>query len=145
MANEKLFYIGVKGLIKNKEGEYLLLKANVSTHSKNTKEYWDIPGGRIKQGDDVVTTLKREIEEEIGLAEISEIQFLTSVVSNHEVPINESQTAGLVLMVYTVKIPEDATIKLDPAEIVEYEWVDTQTAASRLANKYPIELTSALT
>jgi hypothetical protein len=47
MANEKLFYIGVKGLIENKEGRILLLKADVSKHRKNREPYWDIPGGRI--------------------------------------------------------------------------------------------------
>lgn len=144
MANEKLFHVGVKGLIKDKDGRYLLLEANVSNHSKNTEAYWDIPGGRIEQGDGVAATLRREIEEETRIIDLRNITFLTSVISHHEIPINDLQKVGLVLMVYTVEVAEDAAVILDPSEHNKYEWVDGIEAAKRLSNKYPQEFTAKL-
>lgn len=142
MANEKLFYIGVKGLIENKDGELLLLKADASKHRKNTEPYWDIPGGRISEGQSVIDTLRREIEEETGITELAGHEFLTAVVSNHEIPLNEKML-GLALMVYRVKIPAASTITLSD-EHTDYEWVSRTEAKKRLAHKYPKEFTDQL-
>jgi 8-oxo-dGTP pyrophosphatase MutT (NUDIX family) len=142
MANEKLFYIGIKGLIEDKEGRILLLKADVSNHRKNTEVYWDIPGGRIAKDQTVIDTLKREIEEEIGITKLENYEFLTAVVSNHEVPLGDA-LIGLILMVYRVKIPENSPIKLSP-EHTAYEWVSQAEAKKRLAHKYPKEFTDQL-
>jgi 8-oxo-dGTP pyrophosphatase MutT (NUDIX family) len=140
---EKLFYVGVKGLIKNKKGEYLLLKADVANHSRGTKVYWDIPGGRIEEGQTQLETLKREIQEETGINGISNIEFFTSVISHHEIPISDGK-AGLVLMIYVVSIPEDSSITLNPIEHSSYEWVNAKETAERLSNKYPAEFTQKL-
>lgn len=143
MANEKLFYVGIKGLIKNKEGHYLLLEADVTGHSINTAVYWDIPGGRIEQGSDAISTLRREIQEETGITELYDIAFLTSVISHHEILLGTDQKAGLVLMVYIVQIADDASIELSK-EHTSYEWVEAAEAAKRLSNKYPQEFTAQL-
>ena len=37
MANEKLFYVGIKGLIEDKTGKILLLKADVTANSDDDK------------------------------------------------------------------------------------------------------------
>ncbi len=134
MAQEKLFYVGIKGLIKNIDGKYLLLKSSLRNHTIDTKPYWDIPGGRIEEGSDAVTTLKREIEEETGITEIQNSEFFTAVISNHQIPLSDSQKAGLVLMIYTVNIPEDYPIVLSD-EHTDYEWVERAIAAKRHSNK----------
>jgi len=142
MANEKLFYIGVKGLIENKEGRILLLKADVSKHRKNREPYWDIPGGRISEGQTVIQTLRREIEEETGITELEGYEFFTAVVSNHEIPFDE-RLLGLALMIYKVKVPQGSKVSLSE-EHVAYEWVDRAEAKKRLAHKYPKEFTDQL-
>ncbi len=142
MANEKLFYIGVKGLVEDEKSRILLLLADVSKHRGNTEPYWDIPGGRIKEGATVLETLQREIDEETGLkARLP--QFLTAVVSNHQVPIDDKQWAGLVLMVYKVKVPAAAEITISP-EHTEFRWFTRDEAKKRLAHKYPPEFTDQL-
>jgi 8-oxo-dGTP pyrophosphatase MutT (NUDIX family) len=143
MANEKLFYVGIKGLIKNKDGKYLLLKSSLRNHTVDTKPYWDIPGGRVEEGNDVLTTLQREIEEETGITEIINHEFFSAVISHHQIPIDESRKAGLVLMVYIVEIPEDSVITLSD-EHTDFDWVEPTIAAQRLGNKYPEEFTSRL-
>lgn len=139
---EKLFYVGVKGLIQNKQGKILLLKADVSKHRRNVEAYWDIPGGRIDEGESILDTLKREIKEETGITKIMHHNFFTTVISNHQIP-HGRQTIGLVLMIYGVRVPVDNVIKLSE-EHVEYEWVSRLEARKRLIHKYPKEFTDLL-
>lgn len=140
----QLFYIGVKGLIENEQGQILLLLADVTTHRKNTEPYWDIPGGRIEEGGNLLDTLKREIQEETGITElVAEPEQVTALISNHMVPTDSGKDAGLALVVYKVMIPASAEIKLSD-EHETYEWVDKAEAASRLSNKYPKAFTDAL-
>lgn len=147
MAESKLFYVGIKALIKNDRGEILVLKASLRDHSKDAEPYWDIPGGRIDEGETPLETLHREIVEETGITQVSQEAFYTAVISHHKVPIDktdpDSKKAGLALMIYTVEIPSQSTILLSP-EHVAYEWVSAPEAAKRLANKYPAEFTDVL-
>ena len=140
----QLFYIGVKGLIENDQEQILLLLADVSTHRKNTEPYWDIPGGRIEGGASLLATLKREIKEEIGIAEFTSTPTqVATLISNHMVPTESGKDAGLALVVYKVTIPSDTVIVMSE-EHSTYEWVDKTEAAKRLSNKYPKEFTDAL-
>ena len=69
---EQLFQIGIKAIIRNAENQILLLK---------NKDYWDIPGGRIDQSEDIETTLLRELNEEIGVNHIAQKQLWDVVKS----------------------------------------------------------------
>ncbi|MEK7619146.1 MAG: NUDIX hydrolase [Patescibacteria group bacterium] len=54
------FQISVKGLFLNSEGKALLFKER----GKNT---WDLPGGKIESGEDLIEALQRECLEELGV------------------------------------------------------------------------------
>jgi len=142
MTNEKLFHVGVKGLIENKDGKILLLLAP-GWAKNNTVAHWDIPGGRVSEGEDVLITLRREIEEETGVRELIDSEFFTAIVSNHEIPLGDGRNAGLLLMVYKVKVPDSVEIVISK-EHETYAWVDKEATAKRLANKYPKEFTDML-
>ncbi|MEO5950482.1 MAG: NUDIX domain-containing protein [Candidatus Saccharimonadales bacterium] len=58
--------IGVKVLIKNSKGLYLLVQ-RTDTLSNNQEHAWDIPGGRINPEEDLRSALTREVNEEIGI------------------------------------------------------------------------------
>ncbi|MDO8591870.1 MAG: NUDIX domain-containing protein [bacterium] len=141
MANEKLFWVGIKALIENKESKVLLLHSP-GWKQKNIEAHWDIPGGRIEQGQSAKEALKREVQEETGVTNIENSEFFNAVISNHEIDL-EGRAIGLVLMIYKVKISEDSQIKLSD-EHTSYEWVDKKEAAKRLAHKYPPEFTTLL-
>jgi len=141
MAQEKLFHVGIKALIEDKDGKILLLHAP-GWEKNNTPPHWDIPGGRIQDGQTSSAALSREIEEETGIKIIESSEFFTAAIAKHEIPF-ENHILGLVLMVYRVKVPKDSQIILSH-EHTEYEWVDKKEAAERLANKYPSEFTKKL-
>jgi 8-oxo-dGTP diphosphatase len=58
--------VGVKVLIENKEGKFLLLE-RAGKMPSDGGYYWDIPGGRINEGEPLMTALRREVTEETGL------------------------------------------------------------------------------
>ena len=67
--------VGVKGFIKNKAGQYLILRRK---HPYQGEDFlrWDIPGGRINSGEPLFKALAREITEETGLTLLGEPRIL---------------------------------------------------------------------
>ena len=64
--------VGVKILLKNKEGKHLILKRSAEKYPEAGSDLWDIVGGRIDPGSPLIDNLKREIKEETGLDLMSE-------------------------------------------------------------------------
>lgn len=58
--------VGVKILLKNQEGKYLLIRRNPKKYPE-VGPAWDIVGGRINAGLTLMENLKREVEEETKL------------------------------------------------------------------------------
>ena len=58
MATPPLWPVSVKGVCLV-AGEVVLLK--------NERDEWELPGGRLERGEDPVSCLKRELEEELGI------------------------------------------------------------------------------
>jgi ADP-ribose pyrophosphatase YjhB (NUDIX family) len=58
--------VGVKILLKNSEGKFLLIRRNPKKYPEVGPK-WDIVGGRIEPGSPLLENLRREIKEEIGL------------------------------------------------------------------------------
>jgi 8-oxo-dGTP diphosphatase len=58
--------VGVKVLVQNIEGNYLLLQRAVAMDDE-AEAHWDIPGGRIKPGEALLDALAREVSEETNL------------------------------------------------------------------------------
>jgi 8-oxo-dGTP diphosphatase len=61
-----LLQVGVKILLKNKQGKYLLARRNPKKYP-DVGASWDIIGGRINAGTPLLENLKREVKEETGL------------------------------------------------------------------------------
>ncbi len=58
--------VGVKVLLKNDEGKYLLIRRNPKKYPEVGPK-WDIVGGRINPGSPLLENLAREVREETGL------------------------------------------------------------------------------
>ena len=142
MAKEKLFQVGIKALITNDEGKILVLDSG-DWHLKHQKRHWDIPGGRIQEGHSALHTLRREVEEEIGIKKIVKSKFFTAIISNFaDIPV-DGYKVGLLLMIYKVQVPKNSKVVLSD-EHAGYEWVSASEAAKRLTYKYPPEFTNLL-
>ncbi len=136
MSSEDVFHLGIKALIRNQQGKVLLMQVNPAKLHGERREYWDLPGGRIQKGDSVEDTLRREVVEETGLAEIANIQPVSMVLSNIRIPMGNNESVGLILSVYACTIPDDATITLSD-EHIAYDWFTPDKAAELLRVKYP--------
>lgn len=140
---EKLFHVGVKGLVRNSDGKFLLLHVRPGKLRPGDKDYWDIPGGRIQGTDNAETTLRREIEEETGITDVESIEFYTAAIANFDLPVESNKTVGLVLMIFTVAAVDDTRAQLND-EHDDYEWVTAEVASKRLEHKYPSEFTTKI-
>jgi len=108
--------VGVKILLQNKEGKFLLLKRSAKKYPE-VGEKWDIVGGRIDPGTPLLENLKREIKEETGLEFTGEpklvaAQDILKVAGRH-----------VVRLTYTGKI--EGTPVLDE-DHDEYKWFSFQ-------------------
>ena len=62
-----ILQVGVKILLKNKEGKFLLNRRNPKKYPEAGGAKWDIVGGRINPGSPLMDNLHREVMEETGL------------------------------------------------------------------------------
>ena len=110
MRNEQLYYLGIKAIIQNDKGQVLLLKHH--------KGYWDFPGGRVSQEEDVNAALLREVFEETGLVGLENIQPDSMVLTHVRI-----EEFGLILWYHTCILKTEQAVILSD-EHREYLWVD---------------------
>lgn len=104
--------VGVKALLKNREGKYLLVRRSAEKY-KNFVGSWDIVGGRIEPGTPLIENLKREIKEEIGL-EVRDKPKLIAAQDILRVPGRH-----VVRLTYVAAIDGEPRLS---DESVEYRW-----------------------
>lgn len=141
--SEDLFHLGVKALIKNSGGKVLLLRVCPSKLHGESKDYWDLPGGRVQYGETMEATLRREIQEEIGITSILNAYPLTMVLSNIRIPVEHNNSVGLILSIYTCTVPENIKIHISE-EHISFEWQPPEKATLSLGYKYPAEFCKAI-
>lgn len=137
---EDNFHLGIKALIRNKRGEILLLKINPEDFSTKVTVHWDLPGGRIHQGETVEQALRREVKEEIGLPHITIGELLDASISNMRIT---HLNRGLILFTYLCSTDTD-NIRITDNEHTEFKWVNPKKAAELLAFKFSKSLTDKI-
>ncbi len=63
MDDNKLFQISVKGLYFDENDRLMMIQGE----DDKKDDSWEIVGGRVEKGEDLIECLKRECREEIGL------------------------------------------------------------------------------
>ena len=112
--NEIRLQVGVKIFLKNKEGRFLLMRRNAEKYGK-TNGSWDIVGGRIDPGTNLMENLRREVKEETGLEILSVPKLL------HAQDIMSNAEKHVVRLTY-IGDTEGEPI-LDTTENTEYKWL----------------------
>lgn len=109
-----ILQVGVKVFLKNQNGKFLLLKRSPVKYP-NIKDVWDIVGGRIEPGTDLISNLRREVKEETQLEITSEPKLISA---QDIIPNAEKHVVRLSYIADTVGEP-----KLDTSENIEYRWL----------------------
>ena len=136
---EDTFHLGVKALIRSPAGKVLLLEREHRTKGM----YWDIPGGRLHKGESLLETLKRELEEEIGLEEIEGVVPFMTVVTDIRIH-SHGNDVGLILSIYKLSLDDAFTPRLSD-EHSNFGWFTLMEAAELLKKQYPREFIENLT
>lgn len=111
---EQLFQIGAKWLVQNRDGLYLCLKSS--------EGYFDLPGGRIAEGENITETLKNELSEEAGLAwENIEVISEWIILWTDKYIKSHPALPRLLLLVYICKLKQETSIQLSH-EHTDYSW-----------------------
>lgn len=100
----------------------------------------DIPGGRIKWGDTVEETLKRELKEEVGLERFENRGLFHAAISNIDSAVEDG---GLALFIYECVPDEGFEVRLSDEDI-KYNWFGNKEAAEKLRVNYPDDLIQKL-
>jgi ADP-ribose pyrophosphatase YjhB (NUDIX family) len=111
--------VTVGGLIFNDRCQVLMIR----THKWSN--LWGIPGGKIKWGEPSEDALRREIQEETGLA-VTDVEFVLVQDCIHSKEFYRD--AHFVLLNYTCRCAGEPAVKLND-EAREFRWV---TAAQAL-------------
>jgi len=82
MTDSKSFQISIKGLHFDEQGRLLMIQ--------EPDGIWELPGGRLKHGEEILDCLQRECQEETGLrCDLLETRpyLAYSTISRNEIPI----------------------------------------------------------
>jgi 8-oxo-dGTP pyrophosphatase MutT (NUDIX family) len=125
-GEDQLYYLGIKVIIQNALKEVLILKS--------VKGYWEYPGGRIQEGEEVKDALLREVKEETGLIHLENIKPDATLVTSIKIPspYDSAQKCGLILFYHTCSLKTVTPCYLSQ-EHSEYAWVNPAQAKSLTA------------
>lgn len=129
IQNDDLFYLGLKCILRNQNNQVLLLKMH-----KNGQSFWELPGGRIQQQETPEQGLRREIEEETGIVDVSNMKHISYALSQYRVATNHKISAGLLFSLYCATTSADhVTLSQDH---VDYRWVWIEDITQMLRDCY---------
>lgn len=96
-----------------KDGRILNGHRHYVLENKTTLSVWTCPGGRCEKGETIEQTLRREIEEETGISEISIKSFIGSVPGAN----GDDQ-----LYIFYATTDQDP-ILMEPEKFSEWKWI----------------------
>lgn len=117
--------VSVAGVVVNDQGRALLIQRRDNGH-------WEAPGGVLEQDEDILTGLRREVQEETGL-EVTPIA-LTGVYKN--------MPRGIIALVFRCKA--DAGSLRESDETSAFRWVTVEEVAELADEAFAIRVRDAL-
>jgi len=123
------FAIAVKSFIVNNKGELLLIKrGDKAPHRPNV---WEIPGGRLKSGENPLEGLKRETKEEIGL----DVEVLNPLRIHY---FTRDDGQKITMITFLCKPLSDAVLLSN--EHSEHVWINIDDSLSKLDKPFHEEV-----
>lgn len=122
----KTFNIGIKALVLNKNKALILKEIDIR---RNNIELYDLPGGRMEEGEEAEETLKRELKEELGVSKYS----IGPIIHAQIHPYYDKEGSALMLIFYKINL-RNPKIKLSK-EHVGFEWMSKKDLKKIIKNK----------
>lgn len=113
MEDKITLQVGVKALLRNMDGKYLLLRRSLEKYPE-IEGRWDIVGGRIDPGKTLIENLRREIQEETGLELVGDPKLIAAQ------DILRNKNHHVVRLTYIGE--SNGEVKLDTSENDMYKW-----------------------
>lgn len=132
-----ILQIGVKVIIRNNSGKFLLLKREQPMHGE-TEPSWDIPGGRIEPEEPLHTALAREILEETNLT----LDASTQLLAAQDIFV-QPKDLHVVRLTYLAEITNNETITISH-EHSDYNWLSLKEVLAANLDPYLQEVFSTL-
>lgn len=119
---------------RNVNGVHQVFSAKRADTKKFLPGRWELPGGHIEYGEDIVDGLKREIREEFAMdIQVGDpfacFTYLNEVKKSHSVEV-----------IYFAQFASDISdIQLNPEDHSEYGWFDEQQALDVISKSKPTD------
>lgn len=122
--SEKLFNVGIKAIIK-RENKFLIVH--------NTKDFWEVPGGRMDGDETIEETLRRELQEELPNVTNVQVHEIIDAVRVHK---DIKENVSLVLIFFHVSVDFNGGEPQLSHEHDEYRWLPKDEAVKTIYDKY---------
>lgn len=127
VGHEKIFLNFSVGIIRNEKGQVLM-------NRRGDSNLWDFIGGCIELGEDFEEALRREIFEETGIRQLSQIEpFGTYTWRDFTYP-NGDVTQPIEHW-FTCQLDEKVDLSYTDEETLELRWIDLENLDVELFNK----------
>jgi nucleoside triphosphatase len=115
----------VAALIARPDGRVLIVR----THKWSG--LWGVPGGKVDYGEDILTALRREMREEVGLEIHDErYAFLSEIIEDEKF----YKPMHFISLEYVARADSEAVVPNE--EIAEFAWVTVHEALQYPVNEY---------
>ena len=115
--NKHFYHRHVSAWIMNYNGEILLQKRSLT--KKKNPGMWAKTGGHVEFGEDVISAIKREVYEEIGL-NVDKIELVNIFKYDSEIEKNYSYS----YIIFTDKLESDFILQQEEVESVKYYTIE---------------------
>jgi ADP-ribose pyrophosphatase YjhB (NUDIX family) len=113
------------------KGDKLLIGLRNYTPDKWKKiSVWTAPGGRCDEGETLETTLRREVEEEVGITDLKIIKYLGTVPGAKE---------GDVVYVFKAETNQEPKL-MEPEKFSEWKWCPISEIPANFINPAALKL-----
>lgn len=132
----------VRAIVMNDDGNFLLVRP----HGYGDDE-WTLAGGGVENGESALQAMRREIAEELGVALQEDLEQLP--VGNRFIYSAEHKAKrgldhdGQDAAMFVIRLPSDAAITLQAAEIAEARWFTRDRAVAAFPVKKQREIFEA--
>jgi ADP-ribose pyrophosphatase YjhB (NUDIX family) len=114
------------GVVENEKGELLLIFR---------KQHWDLPKGKLDEGESIEECAVREVQEETGLSNILLGELIDTTLHQYE-----ENGERITKKTVWYKMKGYSTDKLTPQteeQIDDIKWVNTKDLSLYMQNSYP--------